>query len=146
MIEGLKKKRTEDGGEFPSRSLIFMKGHIQHAINHDDDATCNWKPEPNFLYLFGFPDVFDLYGLIDPNSGDVIVSLPKQSEQEKIFDSGLTVDSNPADYGIDRFITHDQLEVFVAERHPEEIFIYDGRTRYEVKCHQPTFDWLSNYQ
>ena len=80
---------------FTGKGVIFMKGPTLYYNNNDEDTTSNWKPEPNFLYLFGFKDVFDLYGLIDIETGEAIVSIPRRSEKEKIFDTGLSIDSDP---------------------------------------------------
>jgi len=146
LIDGLKKQRKEEDKEFPEKGLIFMKGHTQHMNNHDDDATANWKQEPNFAYLFGFTDYFHLYALIDVATGETIVSLPEVDEVSKVFESNLTLESNPEDFGVDKFISEDILEVFIAKRCPDEIFIYDGINRFEVASHQPTFKWLSDYK
>ena len=133
------------GESFTKHSLIFMKGHIQHMNNHDDDATSKWKPEANFLYLFGFPNVFDLYALLNIETGEVTVSIPKHEEIHKLFDAGLNLSTDPAKYGINKFIYNEDLQSEIQKLNPDTIYIMEGRNRFDNPSHIPRFDWLGKF-
>ena len=140
------REKLSEHAYFTGKGVIFVKGHTQYFNNNDEDCTSNWRPEPNFLYLFGFKDVFGLHGLIDIETGEAIVAVPRQPEEDKIFHTGLSVDSDTSKFGIDKFMYNDELETYLSEKKPEVICLYDGRNRFDVDTHKPRFEWLSKHK
>lgn len=105
LIEGLVKMAADEESKTTVNGVVFMKGHIEHMINKDSDASVNWKHEPNFRMLFGFRNIMNLYAFIDVASGETVVAIPRVSEEDQVFDKVLTVEnSDPAEFGVDRFI------------------------------------------
>lgn len=136
--------RTQMGPRWKEKSVGIFRGHLQKFHNHEEDATIDWQPEWNFFYLFGLEGVFDCHAVMDFRNGEVTVALHRKSDVEKIFDGGLTVESDPKQYGVDRFIYMDELQKFIEEIDPDEIFILYGKIRDEMS-HYATFPWLDNH-
>lgn len=141
----LENLKTKLGLAANATGTIFMKGHSLYMNNNDDDATCNDKPEVNFLYLFGFRGYFGLYALLDLETGEVTISLPELSEEEQVFESSLTIKTDPSTFGVDKFISEGDLQKTLLLKGAEApVFVYDGFNRFEVVVHKPRFEWLKH--
>ena len=133
--------REQMGDRFKEKSIAIFRGHKVYEHNHGDDAHFDWQPEWNFFYLFGFENVFDCYAVFDFSNGEITIAFQRKSEVEHIFEGGITAEHEPKDNGVDRYIHVDELEKFVEEINPEEIFILYGKIRDEMS-HYATFPWL----
>lgn len=114
------------------RSIAIFKGHKQFMNNHDEDCTPEWSPEWNFFYFFGFKDMVGGYAILDLNSGEVTIALPRHDEVSQVFHGGLTTEDNPEKFGVDNFIYEDEIEKQVRGINPQQIFVLYGKIRDEM--------------
>lgn len=140
----MKSIRDQMGPRWKEKSIAIFKGHKQQFHDQESDATVDWSPEWNFYYLFGFQNVFDCHAVFDFRNGEITIALHRKDEVGKIFEGGITADSDPKEFGVDRFIYMDELQKFVEEIDPMEIFILYGKIRDEMS-HYATFPWLDNH-
>lgn len=141
----MKSIRDQMGPRWKEKSIGIFRGHLQKFHNQEEDATVDWQPEWNFFYLFGLEGVFDCHAVMDFRNGEVTVAVHRKDDVEQIFDGdGITAESDPKQYGVDRFIYMDELQKFVEEIDPNEIFILYGKIRDEMS-HFATFPWLDNH-
>ena len=138
VIDGLRKLL---GDALKPHSYILMRGHESHAIRADDDATHDNQCEPNFLYLFGQPFIFDLHGLIDIDSGEAVLVAKDLTEVELIFNGGVTKESDPKHLGVSRVIGEAELQKELQEKAKGQIFLLNGKIRNNM-TKMASFPWL----
>lgn len=141
VINGLKEHLGE---KLKASSYLLMKGHEWHMIRTDDDASCDPECEPNFLFLFGIPYTWNLHGLINIDTGKVTVVVKDLGEVDKIFHSGISIDSNPKEFNCDEIISEDQLEKLLKDNCKGDLFLLKGKIRNNM-AKQANFDWLKDF-
>jgi hypothetical protein len=140
LVENMKNHK---GAEMKEKSIAIFRGHHQHMNNCNDDATSDWQPEWNFFYLFGFEGEQDCYAVLDMNTGETVIAVQRKDEVHQIFEGGLKATDDPKPHGVDKFIWVDELQMYVHDLNPDEIFVLNGKIRDEMS-HKASFPWLDD--
>ena len=114
--ERLVKNLKEALGEkFTKNSYIFLKSQTENLPNHDDD--CGFDQfnhcELNFFYLFGCNKYYDMYGIINCDTSEAILSVEDSTSIERVISKLLHKDeTNPEEVNVDKIVSSSKLEAF----------------------------------
>lgn len=136
--------RKQVGPAWKEKSIAIFRGHVEHVKHQEEDIVTDSQPEWNFFYLFGFKGLYECYAVMDFRTGETTIAIPRKDQVDQIFEGGLTTDSDPKEHGVDRYIYVDELQKFVEEIDPAEIFILYGKIRDDIS-HYASFPWLDNH-
>ena len=128
---------------FSTNSIAIFKGHYAHSTVFDSDSTGQWMPEWNFHYLFGLKDETDCYAVIDFSNMETTIALKEKSEEDLIFEGGVSTEDDPAAFGFSKFISIGELENFVRDRAAEQVYVMKGMIRDDMS-NFASFPWLDS--
>lgn len=82
--------------KYKANSIAIFKGHQVHRTVIDSDLTADWVPDWNFFYLFGMKDeTSECYTVLDFASMKVYLFIHEKTEEEIIFEGGVTLGDDP---------------------------------------------------
>jgi len=127
-----------------------MKSQGVHLPNHDDDCGVDQYNycEVNFFYLFGLNQYYDMYGIINCDTNETILSVADTTTIERVISKLLHKDeTNPEEVNVDKIIDNSKIEaLFDHTENLGQIFINTGHLgRNRKLSHVPTFEWFSRF-
>jgi len=127
-----------------------MKSQGEHLPNHDDDCGCDQynNCEVNFFYLFGLNNYYDMYGIINCDTNETILTVADTTTIERVISKLLHKDeTNPDEIYVDQIINNSKIEaLFDHTENLGQIFINEGHLgRNRKLSHVPDLEWFSRF-
>lgn len=102
-------------------------------------------PDWNFFYLFGLKDeTSECYTVLDFSDMKVHLFLQEKTEEEIIFEGGLTLEDDPQSVGVSSIRPIHELKNYVIERHAQIVYVMKGIIANEVS-NFASFEWLDDF-